>query len=220
MFVSFYWALYEKADNNIQSIVETIAGNVRVVRLREEPAKRRPALAWIPSLLRWGLGRQVSERFIVLFTWFDRFDHLHFAGATSSRSASLSRWRSSKRCGILRALPSRIRLSSVTTWGLASAGKVRTKCFNDLPFVNKNLFLSQWTCTSRRHLSMDGGCLELRWPQIPEGTEQFRWKDPEEKWQTEVELNNFRIIFSTRTCWLMEPLPTIGVAELAERSAS
>ena len=143
-----------------------------------------------------------------------------FAGATSSRSASLSRWRSSKRCGILRALPSRIRLSSVTTWGLASAGKVRTKCFNLLPIVNENLFLSQWTCTSRRHLSMDGGCLELRWPQIPEGTEQFRWKDPEEKWQTEVELNNFRIIFSTRTCWLMEPLPTIGVAELAERSAS
>ena len=135
---ALYWASYEKADNNIQSIVETIAGNVRVVRLREEPAKRRPALAWIPSLLRWGLGRQVSERFIVLFTWFDRFDHLHFAGATSSRSASLSRWRSSKRCGILRASPSRIRLSLVTTWGLASAGKVRAKCFNVLPFVNEN----------------------------------------------------------------------------------
>ena len=76
---ALYWALYEKADNDIQSIVETIAGNVRVVRLREEPAKRRPALAWIPSLLRWGLGRQVSERFIFLllsFLWFDHFDHL------------------------------------------------------------------------------------------------------------------------------------------------
>ena len=55
--------MYE-ADNDIQSIVETIAGNVRVVRLREEPAKRRPALAWIPPLLRWGLGRQVSEFYL------------------------------------------------------------------------------------------------------------------------------------------------------------
>ena len=70
-------SLCEKADNDIQSIVETMSGNVRVVRLREEPAKRRSPLAWIPPLLRWGLGRQVSERFIFLFTFrFDRFDHL------------------------------------------------------------------------------------------------------------------------------------------------
>ena len=168
------------------------------------------------STLGTGTTSKWAIHFFILVIW----SFWLFAGAMSSRSASRSRWRSSKRCGILRALPSRIRLSSVTTWGLASAGKVRAECFNVLPIVNENLFLSQWTCTSRRHLSMDGGCLELRWHQIPEGTERFRWKDPEEKWQTEVELNNFRIISSTRTCWLMEPLPTIGVAELVERSAS
>ena len=73
---ALYWALYEKVDNDIQSTLETCAGNVRVVRLREEPAKCRPALAWIPPLLRWRLGRQVSERFNFLFLWFDHFDHL------------------------------------------------------------------------------------------------------------------------------------------------
>ena len=34
-------------------------GDGRVGRVREEPAKRWPAVAWIPSLLCWRLGRQV-----------------------------------------------------------------------------------------------------------------------------------------------------------------